>query len=875
MQAWQPYTQRVELLERGVLLDALHRALAEATVGTGRVIVLEGEAGVGKTSVLRAFAARPPNGVRARWGACDALATPRPLGPLADIAARGAAATASRMADGAPIHEVFDAFLSDLRTPTVAVMEDLHWADEATLDLRRFTGRRIADTPSLLIGSLRADEVDAAHPLSAVLGDLATSGLQRLAVAPLSLDAVEQLAAGHDVDARELHRATGGNPFYVTEVLAAPAASVPLTVRDAVMTRISRLDPTARELLETASVEPGGVDRGLLRAVGVSDRSVDEALRASVLVDDGRVLRFRHELARLAVEAALPGDRGRELHGRLLTGLASAPGIDPARMANHAVAVGDPALILTWSRAAGDAAMRAGAHREAVRHYTDAAAHADALPIAEAAALFTAQAEGLHVVDQPGRAVEAWRHVVALHEQSDDPVAVLAARAQLARAVWTAGDSPGGHALITETVAALEAMDDVAPDGRVAEAFGIAAYLAMLARSSADAVRWARHAIELGAANGDDAGLFIAYNALGAARICGFEDLGGIDDLMRSVELGEAAGSRRAVAGGYSVAGSGLGEIRQYGLAIPQLEAAIAYADAHDMDFQRHYSVAWLARIRFEQGRWDEADRLATEAMGGDEASPISPMVALIVRGRIRARRGLPDARPPLAEAMAIARRTGDLQRTWPAIVGLAEAAWLEEWSEPEVRAVVDELRPILDDARRRSLPWAVGELAFWLDRLGFGPVEAAGASAPFAATLARAHATAVERWTEIGCPYEAAWALADIDDEPSLRHALDGLMGLGADALAARIRRRLRDLGATGIPAGPRHSTASSPSGLTRRETEVLALLREGLTDPQIAERLVLSPRTVSHHVSSILGKLGVRRRTEAIGMNASAKDG
>lgn len=839
------------------------------------MIIVEGEAGVGKSSVLRAATALARPTARTLWGACDALATPRPLGPLADMASRGAATTATALARRASTYDVFDAFLEDLRTPTMAVMEDLHWADEATLDLLRFIGRRIVDTPSLLLGSLRADEIDPAHPLSAVLGDLATSGMWRRSLDPLSADAVRQLAADHAIDPDELHRVTGGNPFYVTEVLAAPAASVPRTVRDAVLTRISRLDPAAGELLETASVEPGGVDRGLLRALGVSDRALDEALRASVLVDDGRVLRFRHELARLAVEAALPGEHGRALHRRLLTALASVPGTDAARMANHAVAVGDPDLILRWSRAAGDAALRAGAHREAARHYADAAAHADALPTAEAAALFTAQAEALHVVDQPGRAVEAWRHVVALHERGDDRVAVLAARAQLARAVWTAGDSPGGHALITETVAALEAMDDGPADGRVSEAFGIAAYLAMLARSSADAVRWARRSIELGTATGEDAGLSIAYNALGAARICGFEDLGGIDDLMRSVELGDAAGSRRAVAGGYSVAGSGLGEIRQYGLAIPQLEAAIAYADAHDMDFQRHYSVAWLARIRFEQGHWDEADRLATDAMGGDDASPISPMVALIVRGRIRARRGLPDAKPALDAAMAIAQRTGDLQRTWPAVVGLAEAAWLEGWSEPEAGAVVKDLLPILEDARRRSLPWAIGELAFWLDRLGHGPVDGSGASAPFAATLAGEHAIASERWTAIGCPYEAAWALADVDDEPSLRSALDELMSLGADPLAARVRRRLRNLGATGIRAGPRRSTASSPSGLTRRETEVLDLLRKGMTDQEIAERLVLSPRTVSHHVSAILGKLGVRRRTEAIGSDAPGKDG
>jgi DNA-binding CsgD family transcriptional regulator len=184
------------------------------------------------------------------------------------------------------------------------------------------------------------------------------------------------------------------------------------------------------------------------------------------------------------------------------------------------------------------------------------------------------------------------------------------------------------------------------------------------------------------------------------------------------------------------------------------------------------------------------------------------------------------------------------------------------------VDSVVERLRAVLADARRRRLPWAIGELAFWLDRLGHGPVDPSGAAAPFAATVAGDHRTAVERWDAIGCPYEAAWALADVADEPALRESLERLIRLGARPLAAHVRRGLHALGARNVPTGPRPSTAASPAGLTPREAEVLDLLREGLTDREIADRLVVSPRTVGHHVSSILAKLGVRRRTEAIGV-------
>lgn len=857
----------MELLERAALLDGLRTAIAAAAAGEGgRLLVLEGEAGVGKSSVLRSIAARPGSGVRALWGACDALATPRPLGPLADMAAHGAAATAARMADGAPIHDVFDAFLEDLGTPTVAVMEDLHWADEATLDLLRFVGRRIGEHPSLVLGSMRIEEVDAAHPLRAVLGDLATSGLQRHRIDPLSADAVRVLATGHDVDADELHRVTGGNAFYVTEVLAAPASGVPQTVRDAVLTRMRRLPTAARELMELASIEPGGVERPLLRALGVDDRAVDEAVRAAVLVDDGRVLRFRHELARLAVASGLTSDTSHRHHRRLLDALSGAASADPARLAHHAAASGDEAAILRWSREAGDAALRASAHRQAVEHYGAAVEHVGALPVTQAATLLGRYAEALTNIDQQARAVEAWERAVQLLAGAGDELEHQWARAQLARALWTAGRSRDAYAVMDETVAALETLPGAQTDGRVAEAYALAAYLAMLARRSADAATWARRSITVAEASGAEKALPLAYNALGCARVIGDEDLGGIDDLERSRQMAEELGDRRSVIGAISNTGSTLGEIRRYEAGAAALERAVEYGVAHDFDYAGRYAHAWLGRIRFEQGRWDEADSISSSTLGDEASSPISPMVALVVRGRTRARRGLPDARTPLEEAWTIASRTNDLQRTWPAIAGLAEACWLEGWPPEEVASIRDRLAQTLAEARALRLRWAIGELAFWLDRLDGGPVDAAGAAPPFAASLNGEHRAASERWSEIGCPYEAAWALADVDDEASLRESLTRLMTLGADPLATRLRRRLRAIGATGIPVGPRSATASSPSGLTVRETEVLELVAQGLTDAEIAERLVISPRTASHHVAAILAKLGARRRAEAI---------
>ena len=846
----------MELLERAELLATLSTALRHATAGTGSVAVVEGEAGVGKTSLVRALADTVIE--RVLWGACDALSTPRPLGPLLDMTALGGASRAAEaLAAGQPSHGVFDAFLADLTDPALVVIEDGHWADEATLDLLRFIGRRIRTTRALLVVTLREDEVQAGHPLRAVLGDLATVTATRLRVGPLSLDGVRQLAAEQPIDAERLHAATGGNPFYVTEVLAAPGWTVPPSVRDAVEARAARLPAATRQALEAVAVHPGGVERSLLRSLGVDESAMADALDARMLVETPTQLRFRHELARLGVEAGISRQRRRQLNQRALAALEEAGSSDAARLAHHASESGDPAAELRWRLEAARQAAAAGAFREAAAQYERAAAHAGLLDPAAEAELFSGYADVLIIVDHPARAVDAWRRVVALREAANDPVLVGVARAQYARALWTAGHADEAY----RQVAAATAVADEHPDPRLAIAFAQRSYLAMLARRSAESVEWAERAVHTAAPDAAES-VAMALNAKGAARIVGFDDVGGIEDLLRSRELAERAGSRRLIAAAFTNLGSGLGEVRRYPEAERFLQEGIAYAIAQDQDFTRRYSTAWLARVRFEQGRWDEAEELAAQAIAGEEISPISPMVALTVQGRVRTRRGMATADEPLAAAWQMAQRTGDLQRLWPSLAALSERAWLEGRPATDLAAT---LKSVFDLARDKALPWAIGELAFWQWRLGLAEPDLDGAAEPFAAHVRGDHPAAAAGWRALGCPYEEAWAQADSGSEPEMRGALDALIGLGAQPLADRVRRQLRAAGASGIPHGPRPSTASSAAGLTRREREVLALLANGLTDRQIAERLFVSPKTAGHHVSAILGKLGVRTRTEA----------
>ena len=333
---------RVALLERKTALDALAEVAGQARSGEGRLVLLEGEAGVGKSTLLEQFACDLPDS-RVLTGACDGMFTPRPLGPLFDIAQQVHGRLHSLCRADASREQLFDALLTELCEPgplPVVVIEDVHWADEATLDLLGFLARRIREIAVLLIVSYRNDELADTHPLRIALGHLAVQRCtRRLPLAPLSAQAVRMLAAGRGVDPGELYRITGGNPFYVREVLEAGLGAVPSSARDVILARAARLGPKARQTLEAAALIGGTVDERLLRDV-VARPALAEVI-ASGLVVGHPVLRFRHEIARQAIEQAVLPARRSELHARILQGLRTLGCDDDARLAFHAEEAGD------------------------------------------------------------------------------------------------------------------------------------------------------------------------------------------------------------------------------------------------------------------------------------------------------------------------------------------------------------------------------------------------------------------------------------------------------------------------------------------------------------------------------------------------------
>ena len=857
------YPAGVELVEREGALAALGSWLGEAGAGVGRLVLVAGEAGVGKTSLVRTFCDGVDDGVRVWWGACDALTTPRPLGPLYDIARVARGELAALMASDASRHERFSGFLEALSWPlgpTVAIIEDVHWADEATRDLLVFVARRIGGVNALVVATYRDDEVGSGHPLRDVLGHVATlPAVERLSLAALSQAGVAELVAGRATDAGDVHRVTGGNPFFVTEVLAAGDGAVPATVSDAVLARLGRVSASARRVVEAASVVPDEVEVALVEAVtGADVEVVDECLQAGLLYSVGRWLRFRHELGRLAVEASLPELRRVGLHAEVLGWLQERTGVDTARLAFHADEAGDAEGVLEHAPVAAEQAARLGAHREAVAHYERALQHAHLLGLQEHADLLESYARECQSVGRVEDAYSATGHALELIDELGDVEAAARVSVRRAAIAWNLARQEEVRRCTSAAMAMLETRP---PGAAHAEVYGAVAWLRMLARDISGAIDLGMQAVELAERSDGPSATATALGAVGAAQWFVVPDEAE-STLMRALEYAHRAGEDRQVAAILGNLGSGAGEVRRYATADRWLAECISWSGARDLDHHAGYALAWSVRSAFEQGRWVEATELLHRSARAAIEDRPTQIVLLTARGRLRARRGDPGVEGALDDAWELAKATGDLQRLWPAAAGRAEAAWLAGRSD-EIAGLVGDT---FDLAVRLGQAWPVGELGFWLWRAGELRTPPEGAAEPFALQIAGDWEGAAKAWEEIGCPYEVAVALADGDEPDALRRVFTLLAELGAAPMADRVAARLRGLGVHDLPRRPSRATVDNPGGLTDRQVEVLGLLGEGLTNPEIAAVLHISPKTVGHHVSAILDRLGVADRHEAV---------
>jgi DNA-binding CsgD family transcriptional regulator len=858
----------MQLLERDQYLEDLTLWLGAAAGGAGSIALICGEAGVGKTSLLQQFS-QQQRSTRVLWGACDALFTPRPLAPLHDIARQTKGALLTAIDSGASRDKVFTAVLDEFErgAASLVVFEDVHWADEATLDLLKFLGRRIHRTRVMLAMTYRDDEVGARHPLRFVIGDFPRSNTHRAPLMPLSKPAVEELAKQAGRPVGDLYSITGGNPLFVTEALAGTDGSVPVMVRDAVLARAARLSPSAREIAELVSVVPGKTDGWLLEAAGsIDDASVESCLSIGMLRGEDGSLAFRHELARRAFEDSLPQARQQALHAKVLSLLAARPDTPPARLAHHADGARNAQDVLRFATLAAVHAAHVGAHREAAAHYRVALRHADKLDPGGRALLHEQYSYECYMTDQIDQAIEARNEALQLRRSAQQPLQAGDNLRWLSRLSWFFGRGDDAYGYATAAITALETLP---PGPELAMAYSNRAQLDMLAHHIDSAIEWAQRALKLAQPLGRRDIMSHALNNLGTARLIG-NDPAGWDDLEQSLKIALDVGHQEHVARAYTNLSSTAVAQRMYERANPYLEDGIAYSDAHDIDAWRLYMLAFRARARFEQVDWNGASEDLEVVLRDRRTAPVSRILALTTLGHMRIRRGDPDANGPLEEARKLAAHSGESQRLGPLAAAFAEAAWLGADRERIVR----EVGPVYDLSRDQRDAWGKGMLAVWLWRAGALDPIPTDIAPPFALEISGDWQGAARTWQELGCPYERANMLGLYGGESELREALAVYEELGATPAAQALRKEMRARGVQGIPRGSRASTRLDPHGLTKREAEILQLLAKGLRNSAIARKLFLSTKTVDHHVSSILTKLGVPSRAEAAAMARKLSD-
>ncbi|HEX7211715.1 MAG TPA: LuxR C-terminal-related transcriptional regulator, partial [Propionibacteriaceae bacterium] len=789
------------------------------------------------------------------WAGCDGLFTPAALGPLLDIANQIDGELLQLCRAEAKRDQLYGALLrqlGNLQSLTVVVIEDVHWADEATLDLLNYLGRRIQHLPVLLLVTYRDDALVPNNPLRLTLGALASQrATRRLGLPPLSAAGVATLAKGTTIDAAGLHRLTAGNPFFVTEALQADSAALPVSVRDAVLARTRTLSASARDALDTAALIGARMQSELLLSLIDNPFFVDELISHGLLIRDGDDLRFRHEIARVAIEAAIPPYRKAAIHTKIMDALLTSGCDDDARLAFHAEGAGRADLVLRYGPRAARRASELWSHREAAAQYDRALRSAPESDSRTRAELSDALAHELALLDRWEESAETRIAAVELWRTVGDPRRESQSMREVSKAMWRLCR---GQDWLQAAEAALALAEPLGPSPELARAYeGIG--LARQAREMAEQFKLTDV--------GSDALDTEAWQIRG---------MGGDWTLPMQVALevalagGHEEQAGRAFASAYMMYGDEL----RFSEAERSYGEALAYCEEHDIGTFAVCLQGQRTAILEHSGRWDECLSLGHALLELHALSPWNRLRPLCSTAKVMARQGQPGFWPYLDEAMGSAIRLGESHWLRPVGIARTEAYWLEG----RLDAAISELDRVrtFSSAAVAAMPVTAAAgvtavdrcwMALWMRRLG-GTTQAVDIE-PFASQLAGDGERAAMLWDRLGCPYQAALALLDTKEEIHLRESLARLVDLGADAAARVVRRTMRDLGIRSIPAGARTAARAHPRGLTVREQEILDLLSQGQSNEEISARLFISVRTVEHHVSAILGKLGATTRKGA----------
>ena len=848
------------LLERDKFLTELNELFTKSRTENGYVVAISGEAGIGKTTLVEHFTTSCNGNARILWGTCDDLFTPRPLAPLYDIAGELSTQLLNQLDSGIPRPSIFSSFLKEIQQiqPNILVIEDVHWADESTLDLIKFLGRRINKCKTLFIITYRDDEIRSDHPLKISLSGLPSNYFKRLKLGPLSEDAVKKLAKSYGKENENMYSKTGGNPLLITEVLSNTESEIPSSIKELMASKLNRLSSEVRSVVELISVVPGKVEKWLVQKLVSSYNLIDEAIEFGILKSEDDAILFRHELIRLAVEELLSESKRITLNTKVLNILIEQKNSDHllARIIHHATKTGNSEVIIKYAPLAAKQASTLGAHKMAAKHYLTALQYSNQLSIEQQLDLLEGRSYECFLTGQVGEAIKTSELILKNLKTNPDPEREGETYRRLSRILWYDCQDEKGEEYLDKAIGILEKLP---PSKQLAMAYSNKSQTYSIREDSKKAIEWGYNAIEMAKKVNDIEVEAHALINIGCAKML-IGDQSGETDLLRSLEISIQNDFYEQATRCFVNLGSIHLQQRNLIEADKYFSQGLEYGNEKDIYVFSLCMAGHYGKSKLHLGNWEEATDLANLVLKQEIVPPGNTVMPMNVIASIRARRNDPGALKLINEASKLAFQMGEMEKIVSITSTKAEYFWLQN----KLGDVTEELESIYPRVKKTNNSWAIGEIAYWVWKAGHLKEITEIIAKPYLLQIQGKWKEASELWKELQCPYEQALALSE-GDEASMKKAIEIFEKLGASATVQFIKQRMRESGIKSIPKGPRQSTKENPSGLTQRELQVLKLVSHGLSNSDIARELFISPKTVDHHISAVFSKLNIHSRIEA----------
>jgi DNA-binding CsgD family transcriptional regulator len=854
----------MKLIERDGFLDLLQTKFTTVAQGEGHCVFVSGEAGIGKTALVKAFCKQQQGHCTIYQGACDALFTPRPLAPLYDIMWQVNKDIWPASHNIEKRTELFAAFFQELsrqKEKIIIVFEDIHWADEATLDFIKFFARRITQLPCLFILTYRDDQGPVHSSIRNVLGQLPPDSFTRLLLTPLSREAVTNMATDRGYNGEDVYTISGGNPFYVHEILASYSPGVPDNIKDTILAVYDRQEEGTKHAWQMCSVIPEGLEISRFAKIKSSwDEEMDHCFALKIIIVKNDRVIFKHELYRRTIEESLSPFKRMALNKKILelflTSFEEEGEIQ--RIVQYAKNANENKLVVKYAPLAAKQAACVGAHMEASKLFLTAIEYAEGND-EDLLQLYESYAYECYLVNQVKEAIIYTGKLLNILKEKPAIERTAKCLRFLSRLWWLDGNRKNAETFAEQ---AVDLLQDQPSSSAKAMVFSNMSQLKRLFDQYDECIAWGEKAIAIARELNDEETLSHALNNVGSVQMnFGSSKQKGIELLQESLAIALKNSFHEHAARAYSNLGCNTVKLKDYVFAKKILDEGIQYCEERDLDSWRLNMLSLKAHINLETGDWEKAYSIADSLLKNEDKPRAFKIGALIVIGSIKMWKGDADALELLLQAKTKAFETMELERVIPALIALLEYEWLTgkitindedlNW----IKAVIKQSIFIADN----------NEFAFWLWKARKQEISLPELYEPYQLLKAGEITKAAEFWEKACCPVEKAFALFQGSEEDK-KNALVIFQQLGADAVAEKIKMEMRAVGIKRIPRGLRESTKTNPAQLTNRELDVLQLLQKGHQNKEIAGELFISIKTADHHISNILFKLDVNSRSKAI---------